>query len=477
MVLSATANAQLRSAYWPMGYASSGYPESFLQFQQSGPTVNFINRPINMFATCASICDTIGNLLFYTNGADLVNNDNRIMLNGSMLSPGGLSNIYRGSGFPFFQATITVPKPGNSHTYYLFHETMSVDTTYYYAPKELFYSEIDMVGDSGHGEVIQKNLIALQKPINVGISACKHANGRDWWVLVQGCLSNNFYRILLTPGGIASVDSQSIGGSISQYGGSVAFSPDGRHYASFDNLSQLRIYDFDRCTGLLSNFQYYPFNDGNLASGLEFSANSQVLYFSSNENLYQLDISTPGNNYQLIDSNDGYISAGTRTTFCLMRRALDGRIYITSCGSVIDLGVINMPDSLGTACNFQQHSLPLNSINDWTMPNFPNYELGPDVGTICDSLTGIQNINQSSGSAIKIFPNPCSNKEVTISYDPVPYNRNLELFNSIGECVYSRQLQSSTVSEFFSVEKFCSGIYLIKITGNITLFSKLMINH
>ncbi|MBL0052392.1 MAG: hypothetical protein IPP29_13215 [Bacteroidetes bacterium] len=63
-----------------------------------------------------------------------------------------------------------------------------------------------MSQDSGRGAVIQKN-VQLQGSTfwaNDGITAIKHGNGRDWWVMVSDWngYNNKFFYYAVTPSGI-----------------------------------------------------------------------------------------------------------------------------------------------------------------------------------------------------------------------------------------------------------------------------------
>jgi hypothetical protein len=52
------------------------------------------------------------------------------------------------------------------------------------------------------------------------------------------------------------------------------------------------------------------------------------------------------------------------------------------------LSVINEPDSLGAACNFTPYSFYLGGARTyWGLPNNPDYDLGPLVGSPCDTLS------------------------------------------------------------------------------------------
>ncbi|MBK8330067.1 MAG: hypothetical protein IPL09_11520 [Bacteroidetes bacterium] len=56
----------------------------------------------------------------------------------------------------------------------------------------LLYNVVDMNANAGMGKVMQKNvpLIANTEIARVGMMACRHANGYDWWLLKQGFDTN-----------------------------------------------------------------------------------------------------------------------------------------------------------------------------------------------------------------------------------------------------------------------------------------------
>lgn len=69
-----------------------------------------------------------------------------------------------------------------------------------------------------------------------------------------------------------------------------------------------------------------------------------------------------------------------------MYLAGDGRIYVSSLNSTLTLHYITYPDSVGIACNVQQHAFPVPCYSYATVPNHPNYFLGVDSGSVCDTL-------------------------------------------------------------------------------------------
>jgi PKD repeat protein len=70
-----------------------------------------------------------------------------------------------------------------------------------------------------------------------------------------------------------------------------------------------------------------------------------------------------------------------------MGLAPDGKIYVSSAsGSNRLLSRIESPNLQGVDCNVNQHGIALPTSYIRTMPNFPNYRLGPLDGSPCDTL-------------------------------------------------------------------------------------------
>ena len=122
---------------------------------------------MNTYEGSASVSDTVGNLLFYTNGLGVWARDHTMMPNGSGLG-GGLSST---------QSALATQDPGNDSLYYLF------------TPPEQFnpggsfcYSIINMTLNNGYGDVTNKNT-PLFSPSTEKVTAVRHANGTDIWVI------------------------------------------------------------------------------------------------------------------------------------------------------------------------------------------------------------------------------------------------------------------------------------------------------
>lgn len=175
--------------------------------------------------------------------------------------------------------------------------------------------------------------------------------------------------------------------------GQAVFSPDGSTYAKLNSPGSpgawLDIYDFDRCTGTLSNYRKIFKKPGDIC-GLAISPNSRYLYLSLGRVLYQYDLYAAdlAGSETVVGEYDGFQSPPLWPTFFFMLQlAPDGKIYMNSASNVNRLHVISAPDFAGAACQFQQHAFAIPTLNNWSLPNFPNYRLGPLDGSACDTLS------------------------------------------------------------------------------------------
>ena len=465
---------------WQLGYdAGPPYQKSLFDFNTGQLEVDSIIRPMNFRAEEAIICDSSGQLLFYTNGISVANRNHVAMSNGNGLNPGLFTNDWINDGLPIFQGALILPWPNSPSKYILIHETLDYFSNS--RPTILYYSVIDLSLDNGLGDVVEKNDTLLERNLDWGgITACKHANGRDWWVLVHKRSSDSFYKLLIKPTAI-NIDSQSVGGSISEYGGTSLFSPDGNWFATFDNLSKLRLYNFDRCTGLLSNMQYFNLiPDSVIAGGLSFSPSSNVLYVSTLTEVYQFDLTAVNilSTKKTIAVFDGYYSPFPpfASTFLFHMLGPDGKIYITAGASVVDLHVINFPDSLDTLCDLQQHSIHLPGFNKNTLPNHLNYWLGPETGSPCDTILTIKE-NSINDFNLQIVPNPVSNQTLNIFYRLPQYLQGvLELFDLNGKTVYKYPLPMWSTQQSLIIPNLAFGLYAVSLTsGNNRIVKKIVI--
>ena len=217
---------------------------------------NSILSATPMFFTNASICDTTGELLFYSNGITISNRNHDTLQNSIDFNPGWETDYSEPEGLLSCQAVLVLPYPNHDKEYFVFHESGEIFGPQVH-PFQLRYSIIDMNIDGGLGGIIDtaKNKYAIEDTLSLGgLSATKHANGRDWWILVRRFNEGKYYKLLLTPNGIENISEEDIGAIVTHEAiVQASFSPDGtkRCFTSWEGIFEYM--DFDRCTGELSN--------------------------------------------------------------------------------------------------------------------------------------------------------------------------------------------------------------------------------
>jgi len=407
-LLSTTAYTQGKNDYqWVTGYGT--YPVIYgggtrIDFNSGEPALTHFALPYQFgFDMPCSISDDEGNLQFYSNGCRIINADNELIENGDDLSPGYFQSIECENstfGYDSYQNMMILPRPGHQGHYVYFHHTIEMDLV----SGKILYSEVDMNANNGKGKVIQKNHL-LRGPVTAEavFTAIKHGNGRDWWVVIPQEHVNVYNLYLLTPDTILGPFTQnwedSTASEYEKTGWNIVFSPDGKKFGRVtlsNGFNRIFLYDFDRCTGTLSNSQVIKVNDPDVyASWAGISPNSRFLYFQIAQNklfqydLQALDIEASG---LLIAEHDGFTPpTGFSTAFHAMALAPNNKIYMCCTSGIYYYHTIHKPDRLGLACDFRQHDLELPTVNNKLMPNFPNFRIGPMDGSLCDTL-GLDNL-------------------------------------------------------------------------------------
>lgn len=450
-----------------MGYLNqSGPPVGGFDFDFSSGSlvISAIQREINYGDVSATICNNSGQMLFSSNAVYVANALGDTMLNGSGLSPSYYTYQVGGDGLFLPQSVIIIPKPGSTTNYYLIHGTVddSVAFAHY-----IYYSEIDMSLDNGLGAMISKNNILLNDTLVPGrITAVKHANGRDWWLVFHQAHTNLYYIYLIDVNGIQLYNSLAIGEVRTHPNGQSCFSPDGKKFAMYDPLNDLDLFDFDRCSGQFSNCIHVAINDSAGGGGVAFSPNYKVLYVSSTRFVYQFDLtsSNVAGSKETVAVYDTFYSPNPplATTFYLSALAPDGKIYMSCTNSTLDIHVIDYPDSIGQSCHVCQHCVHLPRYNSFTMPNHPNYFLGADSASICDSLVSVETIIPAA--SVNIIPNPVRNI-LYITQSNKELMQRLTIFNSIGQEQQSISYSSIKNGEYIEVNtsSLSTGVYILEM--------------
>ncbi len=395
-------SAQKFDNIWRMGYNWDGATA----FEVQGFELNFDTFPPRFYENqsryrfqdgYASICDSIGQLHFVTNGCNLIGADEYPIVRGDTITQGwelDWCRMYR--HYPFENHHLFLPAPGHKDSMYLFqvsaYKSESGPLVVY--SNNLNYFLIDTKANEGLGSVVEGFQNIITDTFSYGeLTAVKHGNGRDWWIALTHLNNSEISMILLDKDSLYVHHSQKMGPAWAKAGAFQAvFSADGTMFARYNHYYGLYLYDFDRCSGMLSNLRYFPFiddSDPGLTSGVAFSPDNRYLYFPINyDSLFQMDLRAPdlAASVQLVATWDGYASDGFwPTKFGIIVPGPDGRLYVMPPATTKSMHVINRPNLGGAACGLQQHAFDFPYYYR-SPPNFPNYRLGPLDGSPCDTL-------------------------------------------------------------------------------------------
>jgi hypothetical protein len=471
-------NNAKRDWVWPLGYDyyadSVGIDAVTFDFSgvANGDTmkISYGKQDFEIFNTNASLCNKEGQLELYSNYCFFGNKDKVRVLSQYSFNVTNLSDILCNQIGGGTGSNMMILLPDNYHEN-LFHAFSEPPTQYNFGIRGnlFFYSRLSNSDTGFVAELIDSTLKNIENDsfFNIGhLSACLHGNGKDWWVITSLINKNSFQKLLVTDGKVIGPTTQTIGVPFDLYDGNTGnsvFSPDGTKFADYAIHSDIQIFDFDRCTGMLSNPIHIPIQDSSdiyYAVGVAFSNNSRFLYAASSFKVYQFDMQAPdiAASKIVVAEYDGFYDTDPifQILFYQLRLAPDNKIYCTSPGGRRYIHVIESPDLPGLACNFRQHAKRLPTAITGGLPNFPYYRLGatnPPCAVPVVDITGEHGF-------LNIYPNPAS--ELLWYETNAPIGTPWIITNMMGKTILSGETNSGKWTKIDLLD-LLSGCYTMTI--------------
>jgi hypothetical protein len=409
-----------------------------LDFNYSPPKAFQAPIPFPDFAN-ATLCDTFGRLKYY----DKVHNmsDQLVMNSDSQWVPSTFNPIGNYQSITWF-----LPFTGTHITGYVTFDD-DLGTVNHYAMGRVIYNRLLDTLNQGKGNWYgaMNHIVSDFDSMRWWSGASvRHANGRDWWVASHRHGDDTIFVMLATPDTMTMVHRLRIGSDNCVYslsptaganGGEMIFSPDGSRLLNVNGEGLVEVYDFDRCSGIVSNAIQIeaPFVQNGVHRRVMytvcFSPSGRYIYTCQRDDLvnklelvqYDLFSTSPGLTRVVLFSNQG-------EGFIHGRLGPDKKIYLVQgCNAGFSapciqmdstyLAVINYPDSGGTTCQLVNNVIPMGRYvkhNIFSMA--PNYDLGPIDGSPCDTLgidtrpadpdTTVKVTQDIWPEQLKVYPNP-----------------------------------------------------------------------
>lgn len=422
----------------------------------SGSPVSFSGTAINQMEGSASISDSFGNLLFYTDGISVYTASNTLMPNGTGLMGDNSSST----------SAIIIKQPGSNSIFYLFtvdfnHDGLAIGNGFR-------YSIIDMTLNGGNGDVTVKNEL-IRLPVYEKLTAVKHANANDFWVIVNDWTTDDILSYKLDSTGLdTNLVASNVGPihfmNAAHTTGCMKASPQGDKLAlALWAKRSFELFDYDNSTGIASNHLTVLSNDMNWAYGVEFSPDGSKLYgskLSPPSSLYQFDISVWDT--ALINSSRVTLATSPNSyIYCALQLAPDNKIYC-SISANDSLGVISDPNINGTGCNFSRNGVSLGTaLCRYGLPNFVSSYLLPTKITQ-------PNLHES----FSVYPNP------TIGYLHLRTklktdDYSFRLFDFTGKEIRKGKIPNPSFA--LDLSDLTNGIYELQILNDVQKTSKKII--
>ena len=414
---------------------------------------------------CSSISDSSGNLLFYTDGRTVWDQNHNIMPNADYFGGTGLN------GDPSSTSSgLIVPNPSDDDIYYVFtvdephHDNAYAypnqgpanpdgspasnysDITSHSVPQDddgfnngLNFSIVDMSLRNGLGDVVQgerNNELITYDPndseeikykCSEKITAVRGADCSSTWLISH--FIDKFFAFKIDDDGVDEdpVISE-IGPVVPLSGyrrsalGYLKASPDGGKLITANNTTNYNqigvsdagdgnvyLFDFDNDTGQVTNA--VPLIEDVNAYGVEFSSDATKAYATVNPspgNLSLLQWDLEAND---ISASQTAVSGVSGETPTALQLAPNGKIYKTVIGSSV-LAVINNPNNQAANVNYTENT----NAEAIQLTGNANFGLPPFTQSLFTSRIGII---EDISDDIVTETGVCGSEPITLSYDDI----------------------------------------------------------
>ena len=435
---------------------------------------------MNFSGSHSCINDSDGNLILLCTGAKVYNKFGKIIENGDTLINTNHYSYYNGNGSIYTSQGSVIVLPFDDQIYKVFTPTISDVLWSNIAEYNiLFMHNVDMKANNDSGKVVEKKILISDTNLfaRVGMTACRHANGKDWWLVKQGGLANNIFTFFVSKDSISVPIKQSFAEpkyNNADRSGQLCFNLQASKIANVqEQPNQVFVADFDRCDGQITNPKVYNIpallidsaasltQVETLPRGLCFSPNGQYLYVIMRSKIFQLDLLEPDSAlaWYLVASIDTVWSQFYQ--YNQAQLGPDNKIYVSHWSSVESTwNIISNPNMKGVSCNWCNRCLRFPYYGSAATPNTINYNLGAST-TLCYPLdTG--NIKIDSMQLYASYQNLSNQLTISIAKN---IEKKLDVFSAQGALVYSQVINVGAIKVNVDASSWAKGVYVVRVGG------------
>lgn len=369
LLINLKAYGQKRNNVWIFG------DQSGLDFTTAPPLQLTPTEANASFDYITSICDTAGNLLFYSNGLEIWNNAHQKMVKQGVQWP------WAGYAVP-----LICPYPGNDSLYYLFGVSDNLHL--------LRYLTINMKGDNGLGTIVYppppipfNYATTLLNDASVMLTGIGHCNRKDQWIIAHSGSSLNSYLVTnagVSPTPVITALDPSVVSAGTYQGKNFKFSANSeKMMMPLLAFNKVVVFDFNNLTGKFSNpITLFP-PEGMELEEVEISPDGSKLYLGTtmvkpagnpyqfvSHFIFQLDLKA-GNINDILSSATELTpypdQSGCTPRICFtvnrtMQVSPDGRIYVSFRTNEPYAHIIQEPNLAGADANYSLYAIKFDKV-------------------------------------------------------------------------------------------------------------------
>jgi hypothetical protein len=431
---------------------------------------DFFCKKESFYSRASCMSNKKGELIFYmfncqsSDTAFIANSKNEKITDGSGIKI--LSSTYN---------TTVCNIPINDSIVYIIHKDYNREAIGNLSVSYLYETKL-LVQDTAI-LILNKNKLICKNILSDKISAVRHTNQKDWWIIVNGGLElDTFFIYIANEKEIKLYNIETIGTKSQQNDpnfiigtfGESCFSEQGDKLLLVNDIGVIDLFDFDRCTGTISN--HIPLGRNTLHwdvkkeisyIGCSFSPDGTKAYVSDSQgNLYQYNLLAP-------DIKKSKVTIHSRNSYDLYlgqhQLAPDGKIYISTPPSFAythsSFAAIQQPNLAGKACQFDTSVITIQGVRTGlTLPNFPNFRIADPITALAgkdtvlcagESLRLGQNVRDPKliyeWSPKEGLDDPGSPNPLAIPTQTTAYVLTVRPQSSVPEACRSKALHSDTV--------------------------------